>query len=453
MAEIALRTMNSIGLQTAMALGRALFIALLAIAVSARLSRWLMVQQGRRRVFAWALTLAPFFTPPLLVSYAYSKFAMALLVSAWGHEALYLGVLALKLIPVAVVLRVMLPPALSAEAWHAYRMLPPAPWWQMALFRLRAAGHGPWIVGGLVFLLAFTDFELASLWSIKTWTMAVFDAQIGGYALGATLHLAAWPFAIQLCVLTAIALSRRELPGVHEDSGAPTGVVGWIYPAVASGFVSLIPLLIVASQAMTGIPSLLENFVLGRELGASVIFALIATAAATGIASVARKPSALSLLLVTPGLFGALIVSLLLLALFQLPLLRALYDTPLPLGLALTLLLVPLALLLGALWLRPSPSLHIARQTGNRRLMWELSTRPRVIASGILFCWAFFDITASSILAPTGFTPVFVRLHNLAHYGQTAVLSAMMLAAFATPILVLLLTGTTWRLYARGHGR
>ena len=52
-----------------------------------------------------------------------------------------------------------------------------------------------------------------------------------------------------------------------------------------------------------------------------------------------------------------------------------------------------------------------------------------------------------------GFTPVFVRLHNLAHYGQTAVLSAMMLAAFATPILVLLLTGTAWRLYARGHGR
>jgi hypothetical protein len=445
--------MNSIGLQTAMALGRALFIALLAISVSAHLSRWLMVQQGRRRVFAWALTLAPFFTPPLLVSYAYSKFAMALLVSVWGHEALYLGVLALKLIPVAVVLRVLLPPALSAQAWHAYRMLPPAPWWKMTLFRLRAAGHGPWVVAGLVFLLAFTDFELASLWSIKTWTMAVFDAQIGGYALGATLHLAAWPFAIQLCVLTAIALSRRELPGVHEDSSAPAGAAGWIYPAVAAGFVSLVPLVIVASQAVTGIPSLVENFVLGRELGASVVFALIATTAATGIAAFTRKPSALSLLLVTPGLFGALIVSLLLLALFQMPLLRALYDTPLPLGLALTLLLVPLALLLGALWLRPSPALHIARQTRNRRLMWELSTRPRVIASGILFCWAYFDFTASSILAPTGFTPVFVRLHNLAHYGQTAVLSAMMLAAFATPILVLLLTGTTWRLYARGHGR
>lgn len=445
--------MNSIGLQTTMAMGRALFIALLAISVSAHLSHWLTVQQGRRRVFAWALTLAPFFTPPLLVSYAYSRFAMALLVSAWGHEALYIGVLALKLIPVAVVLRVLLPPALSSEAWHAYRMLMPAPWWKTALFRLRAAGHGPWIVGGLVFLLAFTDFELASLWSIKTWTMAVFDAQVGGYALGATLHLAAWPFGIQLCVLTAIALSRREMPGVHEDSDSYPGLAGWIYPAASATIVCLIPLVIVAGQAVMGIPSLWENFVLGRELGASVVFALIAAAAATGIAAFARKSSAMSLLFVAPGLFGALIVSLLLLALFQLPLLRALYDTPLPLGLALTLLLLPLALLLGALWLRPSPALHIARQVGNRRLVWELFTRPRVIASGILFCWAYFDFTASSILAPTGFTPVFVRLHNLAHYGQTAVLSAMMLAAFAAPILVLLLTGTTWRLYARGHGR
>ena len=62
-----------------------MFIALLAISVSAHLSRWLMVQQGRRRVFAWAFTLAPFFTPPLLVSYAYSKFAMALLEIGRAH--------------------------------------------------------------------------------------------------------------------------------------------------------------------------------------------------------------------------------------------------------------------------------------------------------------------------------------------------------------------------------
>lgn len=147
-----------------------------------------------------------------------------------------------------------------------------------------------------------------------------------------------------------------------------------------------------------------------------------------------------------PGLLGALVVSLLLLALFQTPLLRPAYDTPLPLLLALTVLLLPPALLLGALWMPHSPARHLARQVGSRRLHWELETRPRAIAFGLLFCWAYFDFTASSILAPVGFTPVFVRLHNLAHYGQTAVLSAMLLAAVAAPVLAVLLAGLGARL-------
>lgn len=452
MAQVAVRAV-SIEAQTALALARAIFIALLAVAVSAPLAPWLVAQRGGTCIVAWVLLLAPFFTPPLLVSYAFSKFAMALLVSAWGHETLYIGVLALRLIPVAVVLRTLLPSPLSPEARYAFQIVAPADRWTRLRFRLRAAGHAPWIAGGLVFLLAFADFELASLWSVKTWTMAVFDAQVGGYALGATLKLAARPLLVQLGVLVAIALAKRDLPGVHEEPASRLGRIPWCYLTFSAGFISLVPLLIVAGQAIPGIPSLLENFVLGGQLGASVVFALVAAAAATGIAAFARKSPILQLAFITPGLLGALIISLLLLTLFQLPLLHAFYDTPLPLALALTLLLLPLALLLGALWLRPSPALHIARQTGSRRLLWDLETRPRAFAAGILFCWAYFDFTASSILAPTGFTPVFVRLHNLAHYGQTAVLSAMMIAAFATPILVLLLTGTAWRLYARGHGR
>lgn len=452
MAQVALRAV-SIEAQTALALARALFIALLAVAISAPLAPWLVARRGRARFVAWLLLLAPFFTPPLLVSYAFSKFAMALLVSVWGHDALYVSVLALKLIPLAVVLRTLLPSPLSPEARHAFHMLASMGWWMRTRFLLRAAGHAPWIAGGLVFLLAFADFELASLWSVKTWTMAVFDSQVGGYALGATLKLAARPLIVQLGVLLAIALARRDLPGADEESLSRAGWMPWCYLTFSAAFISLVPLLIVTGQAISGIPSLLENFVLGGQLAASVVFALVAAAGATWIESFARNSPALRLAFAIPGLLGALIVSLLLLTLFQLPLLHAFYDTPLPLALAHTLLLLPLALLLGALWLQPTPALYIARQTGSRRLLWDLETRPRAIAAGILFCWAYFDFTASSILAPTGYTPVFVRLHNLAHYGQTAVLSAMMLAAFATPILVLLLTGTAWRLYARGHGR
>ena len=152
-----------------------------------------------------------------------------------------------------------------------------------------------------------------------------------------------------------------------------------------------------------------------------------------------------------PGLLGSLIVALLVLALFQTPLLRPLYDTPLALALALTIILLPLALLLGAL-LRirhASPMRHIARQLGSRRLAWDLETQPRLAAFALLFCWAYFDFTAASILAPVGMTPVFVRLHNLAHYGQTAVLSAMMLTAFAVPAVLLLVTFAAGRIHAR----
>jgi len=443
----------SIGAQTAVAFGRALLIAVLAIAVAGTLSGWLAAQRGRAQTLAWTLLLVPFFTPPLLISYAFSKFALALVVSPWSHEALYLGVLALKLIPVAVIVRALVPTPLSAEARHAYHSLARPSWRERVRFHLRGAGAGPWVAGGLVFVLAFADFELASLWSVRTWTVAIFDAQIGGLALSETMRLAAWPLGVELAVLAWIASRGTGLPVARFDDRNRGDRWPWFYLGVSAAFVSLTPLAVVTTQALAGLPTLAKNFVLGPEIGASMFFALGAALAADTLARLARRHGTATLLLGAPGLLGALVVSLLILTLFQTPPLRAAYDTPLPLALAQTLLLLPLALLLDALWPRHTPALHIAKQVGSSRLVWELETRPRMTALGLLFCWAYFDFTASSILAPVGFTPIFVRLHNLAHYGQTAVLSAMMLAAFATPVAVLLLTGATLRLYARRHGR
>ncbi len=164
-----------------------------------------------------------------------------------------------------------------------------------------------------------------------------------------------------------------------------------------------------------------------------------------------------TLLLCLPGLLSALLLSLLVLAMFQLAPFRPAYDTPAPLLLALLLLLLPLAFPLR--WLLDSaacdPALHLARtaagtahRSAARQLLWKLDGRRRFLAAFLLFCWAYFDFTAGSILAPVGLTPVFVRLHNLAHYGQTAVLSAMMLAAFAIPVLVLLFAGAAARFIA-----
>ncbi len=454
----------SIGAQTAAALARALLIGTAALAVSGPLSPWLAARRGRAQSLAWALLLAPFFTPSLLISYAFSKIALALVVSPWSHETLYIGVLALKLIPVAVLVRLLIPPPLSAEAWHIHRMLAAASWMQRARFTARGAGAGPWIAGGVVFVLAFSDFELASLWSIRTWTVALFDAQTGGLALPETLRLAAWPLAVELVLLAfifrfAVRVHRTSLGGRAPShpareanaAAAPAAIVPWFYLACSAALACFLPLTIVTIQAAAGFRVLAENFVLGSELGASALFAVGAAIAADFLARLGRTRPISAFPLGVPGLMGALVVSLLTLALFQTPPLRPAYDTPLPLLLALTILLLPLALLLGVLRAAPSPAMHLAHRLRSRRLLWEMRTRPHAAALGLLFCCAWFDFTASSILAPVGLTPILVRLHNLAHYGQTAVLSAMMLAAFAVPVLSLLLAGVLARLIAAGR--
>ena len=54
----------------------------------------------------------------------------------------------------------------------------------------------------------------------------------------------------------------------------------------------------------------------------------------------------------------------------------------------------------------------------------------------LFFLLAYSELVASAILAPPGMTTAPARLYNLMHYGQTAVLSAMVLAAFLAPLLV-----------------
>jgi ABC-type Fe3+ transport system permease subunit len=129
-------------------------------------------------------------------------------------------------------------------------------------------------------------------------------------------------------------------------------------------------------------------------------------------------------------------------------------DTPVPLVFTLALVLLPLALVLKrVLELTGHRSaLHLTtlmqKSRAVRELNWRLSTSGKFWAMVLLFTWAYWDLTASSILAPIGMTPVTVRLYNLMHYGQIAALSAMTCAAFAAPIFIILLALGTRRWWA-----
>jgi hypothetical protein len=206
-----------------------------------------------------------------------------------------------------------------------------------------------------------------------------------------------------------------------------------------------LPLARITWLAASGFTSLRTQGIFAADLLVSLG---VATGASLGAWLLVRRAPAWCAL---PGLLGAFVLSLLVLAALQLPGLRMLRDTPLPLLVVEALLLAPIALLLRMLLRAHTPreSLHLARMAGSRRLIWDLALAPRAGVFALLFTLAYFEFTAATILTPISLTPVFARLHNLAHYGQTAVLSAMLLAAILAPALLLALTLGAARAYAR----
>jgi len=203
---------------------------------------------------------------------------------------------------------------------------------------------------------------------------------------------------------------------------------------------------------------------------ASVLFGLAAAACAIGCSvfgvrcwgsksAIRNQQSAIPLALCVPGLLGALVLALLILALFQLPGPNAAYDTPVPLLLALTLLLLPFALVLRMLVsaTRPGEASHAARLLtsssegkvirAGRRVLWHLEGQGKLAVAFLLFCWGYFDLTASAILAPSQMTPVTWRLYNFMHYGHTAALSTMVLVCFLVPFLLCALFFASLRVF------
>ena len=170
---------------------------------------------------------------------------------------------------------------------------------------------------------------------------------------------------------------------------------------------------------------------------------------------------ATSALLLLPGLLGSLLLSLSVVALFQVSWLRPLYDTPLPWVLALTVWLLPRAAVL-QLWLdatRPSEAVHLAEMLRGREdnakdktraasglrpssfnphsssLLWRLRDQPQFLAMSLLCYWAYCDLPTAYLLAPTGMASGLVRLYNFMHFGRSAALSAEACLFFVAPLV------------------
>jgi ABC-type Fe3+ transport system permease subunit len=476
----------SIVADTLWCLARSGCVALLCVAAGSLLTRLPGRSSRLWRAVAWGAILAPFLAPGLLVGYSYSNFSLSLVRHPGWNEALYCLLIALRLAPVAAVALIFAPSAVSHEALYCRRL---------AAGRRGGGGlreavsfgiHGPLrvltIAWAATFLLAFGEFELASLMGVRAWTVRLFDAHAGGLALSASLRLVLLPVVVQLLVL-AVALpvlfaqcgSGKVMARGPQPRSALPRAAAVLWAAAACIVVVLIPAGIVLRGAAAGLRVAAQRPGLVREVGAGLLFGASAaclaflaagpfcgTAGGRGFQMRRAIAAALASL---PGLLGALVVALVTVWLFQ-ALAPGLYDTPIPLIGALALVLLPFAILLRVLLtvLEPGESVYAAELLGaaaegpvrRRRhyLLWQLRLEPRFWALFLLFCWGYLDLTASAILAPPGTTPVTVRLYNLMHYGRTEVLSAMLCIAVCVPVLIVVLAGGAGRLLNRrlAHG-
>jgi ABC-type Fe3+ transport system permease subunit len=114
----------------------------------------------------------------------------------------------------------------------------------------------------------------------------------------------------------------------------------------------------------------------------------------------------------------------------------------------LILYLLPRALLLHLLLraVRPQEPVFLAEALASARthrkygqeLLWQLRLRGAFWACVLLCFWAYLDVTATALLRPVGMESAPVLLYNLMHYGQSAVLSAMLFATIAVPLALVL---------------
>ncbi len=346
----------------------------------------------------------------------------------------------------------LMPPSVSQEAMHCFRQST-ASWWRRRLWELRAWGRGLWVGIALVFFFAFQEFEIATTWNMRAWTVSLFDAQTGGLALRESLRLALLPLILQAALIAMLAkgFHRDETPA--EFRGPFTGrASAALAPAMLSVVFCCAPMffaLVLTTQWAWRHGLKAFDIAPWREISNSLILSAAATLCAWLIAGWIACRRGWRLVLMLPGLLGPLLSGLLLLALVQASPLHLLRDTAFPAVLGLALILLPYALLLrfGIEATCDRGALHIARSSDARRAVWHLDGWPRLCAVLMLFCFGYGDFTINTLLAPPQFTSVSARLLNLLHYGRSDALMMMFILAFAVPLSVALLTALAARFY------
>jgi len=475
-------------------LSRSVLIASLAVGPSAIVIRQIHMERGlgSRRLLL-ILAMIPFFVPELLIGFHYRLTATQLssgespLVAAVCTELLYSVLQFARCVSVGVAVSLLFPRNEVSDtaqySWSLLRKTIPIWQWRCGWIKLQLAG--PWasrLVGwSIMALMTFQEFETAALMQIDrhpvAWSVWLFDAHAARQPLSDSLRMVMRPALCELVLLTpmlSLITQRRfraagdvdspDFDARQSDSKRSwrkfSGFV-WLIPGIS--LLLLWPLITNAQSTTAGLRAMLtQGSALAQSLKqmmTSTAFAATATVVAVNIAislvrswSLRSRGTAILMSLpVLPGLMGSLVVSLLLLAMFQVPLLRWSYDTWLPMLLGQVLVVLPKTVAVVVLLMQAADSSaqHSAKllmksddvrvRTKAVRLLWRMTDGRWLIGCLLIAHWCFWDVTVASILRPVQLEPVVTRLYNEMHYGRTeALMSLAVLAAFS-PVLVWLL--------------
>jgi len=480
---------------------RSVAAAALAVPLSVVLSRLVQRATGQSRFWWMLLVLCPLVAPDLIIGYGYRSFELSLLHRpSWNH-CFYFVLVVLKFLPAAAVVRICLPPPpLSKSSLHSARLTgatsKAAQSVQSLKWKTDLLGALP--VFGIVFLLTMQEFEIASLLQIPAWTVHLFDSQAGGLdSMTVSRHLLL-PVIAQAAVLVpliwwGLTSFRNSAPGWHfAEDGLRGNMKSGVAIAAAAALLTWgIPLCVISLSGIAGISGVLRNEILVRstflDLTAAIAIAVpcsvLPLILARKLSCVSRRREAsqkrlvrtlrpmLLTLVVVPGLFGSLAVSIVVLSAIQYSPLTDLRATVWPMSLALILFLAPRALVLTVLLpvFRSSESSHLAtllnaspassQEKYAAQLNWWYECRPLFLVAAVLFYWSLANLTAAALLCPPtipllsfdgNIVPLPVRLYKFIHQGRTATLSVMALLSVIVPlVLIVFAARVAPRIYMR----
>jgi ABC-type Fe3+ transport system permease subunit len=466
-------------------LARSFCVATVGVLIADRIHRLLRGGDSWTGRVLWTLVLLPVFVPGLLIGYGYRNFSLSLVHHPFWNEAAYAGLTLLMVVPVGtLILLASPPPPVSSAALHVASLMQAtsrrsARLSQRALVAMwvRSRLYATLPAWAAMFLLCFQETEVATLMQAAGWPEWTFTRLATGTDLAGTVQSLLVPVLIQLAVIGAAAVMLAGSWRVAASAGPPPETSAsqrtfvWGYGALALILLLLVPGAYVLRGTWTGFAVLGAHPRLMQQIGVGLLFGatagLLSWLASGAMVDRLRRgtPPAVFIPMLLPGLLGAWTLGLALAAVFQQPMLRSVYDTPVPMLLGEFLFQLPRAVLVRLLlgrW-RDSTAAHQARMLGNasdparrRRsagLLWRLDGRARLTGGLIVCYWAYMELSIPSpaLLGPPGMTTAPVLLYNQMHYGQIPGLSALVLVTIAVPVVCLCVMSagarlmTTWR--------